>query len=683
MQNTKSNKNKKEQKKSEVQTSDVIIYSDGSCTPNPGLAGWAAVLIHSKTGKTKEISGGFKLSTISRMEITAVINALKNLTRDNLTITVYSDSKYVVDSVMKRWVYSWESENFKKRVNSDLWIEMLKEIKRQKNIEFKWVKGHSGVEFNERCDVLASTASHKPNLPEDKGYISPQPIVENTLFQEPVVSEPKKIVQKIPKKEKIYVEKIGASGFALRKYQVHSINRMEHFLKNTKKDKGVFVLPTGAGKSIIIAELASMFPDKYFINVTTSKELIKQNYEKFTAYGLEASLLSASLNKKEKGRITFSTIGTLIKEVKYFKDKEVVVVFDEAHISSQRYSQFDMFLKQLKNVKTIGLTATPFRLSNTISGSSLKMMNRDRNCMYKTIEEVVQIQDMVEAGYWSPLIYNVKDMDESSLKLNSTGTEYTESSIDEFVDLNELFSKIKEAVDTHKDTRRSILVSVPSIKAAEDLSKLIPDSQFLHSKMSGKNRDKVISDFKSFKTQVLIQVRILTVGFDFPELDCIIMGTPSNSLVFFYQYCGRGIRIHKDKKDCLIIDFSGNTKRFGKIEDLKIIDSPLTKGWAVIGTDEKVLTGYGLIGKYPTLAELEKKQGLQNSNTFLSRTGDFDASFTFGKYMGCKASQVVKDDFRYVKWLLENEEFQWKGEALSNLKKSLFFYVEKFCLLKN
>ena len=646
---------------------DIIIYTDGSYSPNPGKGGWAAVMMHPQSGSKKEISGGFLETTIGRMELIAVVNALKSLVKDNLSVVIYSDAKYVVDSVTKKWVYTWEANHFEDRKNRDLWFEMLQQIRRQKKVDFVWVKGHSGIEHNERCDVLAYEATKEKNLPLDEGYINPKPVPVPDLFQEP---EEVKV--------KLYEPKVKSLlGYDLRDYQGHVLVKMETFLRTSKTDRGVFVLPTGAGKSIIIAELARRFPDMYFLNIATSKELVKQNYEKFISYGHEASLLSASWNKRELGRITFSTLGTLIKEVKFFKDKKVVIVADECHLSSQKHSQFDLFLKQLKNAKTVGLTATPFRLSNTLMGSSLKMLDKDRNCMYKTIEDVVQIQEMIDGKYWSPLVYETYDMDESSLVYNSSGSEYTETSVDMFFDSNDLYKKIIDSVNEQKHKRKSILVSVPSIKAAIELANLIPGSKALHSKMNSKERTQIVTDFTEEVIQIVIQVRILTIGFDFPGLDCIIMGTPSNSLVFYYQLTGRGVRIHKDKKDCLVIDFSGNSKRFGKIEDLKIVKSPSTKGWAVLGLNGTVLTGFILNLPKVTLDELDRKAELQKENVFLKKTDDLDANFTFGKYSGSKVSQVVKTDFRYVKWLLENEKFEWRGDSLKKLRESLIIHVEK------
>ena len=149
--------------------SDVIIYTDGSSRGNPGPGGYGIVMEHCKSGYVKEYSKGFKLTTNNRMELLAVIEALKKLKQSNLKIIVYTDSKYVVDSVEKKWLFKWEKINFKNKKNVDLWLEFLP-LQEKHNIRFKWIKGHSDHPQNERCDKLAVGASKKENLFDDKGY---------------------------------------------------------------------------------------------------------------------------------------------------------------------------------------------------------------------------------------------------------------------------------------------------------------------------------------------------------------------------------------------------------------------------------------------------------------------------------------------------------------------------------
>lgn len=144
----------------------VVIYTDGAAKGNPGNGGYGAVLMYGK--HKKEISEGFVKTTNNRMELLAVIVALETLTRP-VDVTIYSDSKYVVDSVEKKWVFGWEKKNFKDKKNVDLWKRFLLIYKKHK-VKFVWVKGHAGNPMNERCDQLAVAAAESGNLKVDEGF---------------------------------------------------------------------------------------------------------------------------------------------------------------------------------------------------------------------------------------------------------------------------------------------------------------------------------------------------------------------------------------------------------------------------------------------------------------------------------------------------------------------------------
>lgn len=138
----------------------VMIYTDGSCRKNPGPGGWGAILVHG--GREKEISGGEAETTNNRMELSAAINALEAL-RKPCKVTLTSDSKYMIDSITKGWVYSWKKNGWKKSdkspaLNPDLWEKLLGLLKIHE-VEFVWVKGHAGHPYNERCDEMAQRES--------------------------------------------------------------------------------------------------------------------------------------------------------------------------------------------------------------------------------------------------------------------------------------------------------------------------------------------------------------------------------------------------------------------------------------------------------------------------------------------------------------------------------------------
>ena len=148
---------------------EVIVYTDGSSRGNPGPGGYGVVLLSSK-GHKKELSQGYKLTTNNRMELLSVIIALNAIKPGCDRIIVFSDSKYVVDAINKKWVYNWERKGFAKKKNPDLWRQYLEAEKKHSSILYEWVKGHDGNKYNERCDQLAVKAATGKNLLTDTGY---------------------------------------------------------------------------------------------------------------------------------------------------------------------------------------------------------------------------------------------------------------------------------------------------------------------------------------------------------------------------------------------------------------------------------------------------------------------------------------------------------------------------------
>lgn len=149
----------------------VTIYTDGACLGNPGPGGYGVVLLYN--GQRKELSGGFRLTTNNRMELLAVIVGLRTL-KERCSARVYSDSRYVVDTIEKGWAARWRANGWKrnkkdKAINADLWGQLL-DLCEEHEVRMVWVRGHSGVEENERCDRLSVAAAQQPNLPPDEGY---------------------------------------------------------------------------------------------------------------------------------------------------------------------------------------------------------------------------------------------------------------------------------------------------------------------------------------------------------------------------------------------------------------------------------------------------------------------------------------------------------------------------------
>jgi DNA repair protein RadD len=446
-----------------------------------------------------------------------------------------------------------------------------------------------------------------------------------------------------------------------RDYQVIAVKKGLDIMSSKTPCKDILVLPTGAGKSIVIAKIAEKLEGNILV-IVPSKELLKQNLEKFEAIGGVASIYSASFNSKVISKITFATIGSL--KISDFIDKGIkYVIQDECHLHSQSGSKLSLFLKGIKINNLLGLTATPMYLKTSIEGSQLKIMTRVRGKLYNNIAHVTQIKELVNNNYWSKLEYEVVDIDNKSLKFNTTGSDYTlKSMIINYQD-NNIARKIKLRLDNLKD-RKSILVFVPTIEDAEKLSKMISGSKVVHSKVSAKERDEIINSFKELKHRVTINVNVLGVGFDHPELDCIITARPTTSINMYYQQIGRGCRIHDLKKDCLIIDFSGNVSKFGPLEELNYEN---IHGWGLFNRDI-------LLTNVPMWSDKKiTKDSLRlNKKLPVVESTPSKIIFWFGKHKGKSAEEIIKEGGAgYLTWMLYKSNFDWSGYKMEKLKKSI------------
>lgn len=156
---------------SSVAGDTIIIYTDGACTGNPGKGGYGAVIIDGD--RREELSAGYKLTTNNRMEMMGAIAALESL-KSNSKVKLHSDSKYIVDAVVKGWAKKWQANGWRRNAkemakNPDLWQELL-DLCKIHDVEFVWVKAHAGIAENEKCDRLAVAAAHGSNLIIDRGY---------------------------------------------------------------------------------------------------------------------------------------------------------------------------------------------------------------------------------------------------------------------------------------------------------------------------------------------------------------------------------------------------------------------------------------------------------------------------------------------------------------------------------
>ena len=446
----------------------------------------------------------------------------------------------------------------------------------------------------------------------------------------------------------------------LRENQIEPTRIGIEFFQQVKSVPSIIVAPTAFGKSIVIAKIAESVKDNLLI-LQPSKELLSQNYEKYVSLGGRAHVYSASFNSKRIGAVTFATIGSIVKIGRRFKEMEFSkMVIDECHLFPRNSdSMIGRFLKESEIPHVLGLTATPLKLQSNVDQygnpfSKLVMLtaNSKKGKFFKEIISVSQIQDIVKLGFWAKLEYEQYVMDETGLRYNSTKADFTEESLKKVYESNNMPAKIIQKLIDMKD-RKSIIVFVPSVADAISLSRQVPGSAAIYSGMPDKERVRAVTGFKNLTIRTIFNVNILSVGFDHPQLDGIIMARPTASLTWLYQALGRGTRIHPLKKDCLIVDFSGNIKRFGRIEHLHFVKEGSL--WKLYGEFDNLLSGVPLheIGMY-------KKNPIPAQAT---PNGEY--TMKFGKHIGQPVSMVP---LSYRQWMLGS--FDW-NERNKDLKEAL------------
>ena len=386
--------------------------------------------------------------------------------------------------------------------------------------------------------------------------------------------------------------------YQLRPYQQEAVDRAVAFFNSPEKTRPILVLPTGSGKSLIIAFTVKQLTGNVLI-LQPSKELLEQNYRKYDEVitghpELErASVYSASVGIKERGRVTFATIGSIYKHPELFADVQHVMV-DECHyVPPAQTSMYTQFFRAL-NAQVLGLTATPYRLktyNDPFTGrpvSKINLLTRERPMFFNRFLYIVQPSEVQQ--YLAPIKYIEMSFDGSFLKFNSTGAEYSEKSIAEAMSRNEIIERIPGILkQAYEKGRNASLVFVRQVHEAEHLAQITPFAEYVYALTKKKERDHVINGFKSGSIKTMYNVSVLTTGFDFPGLDNVVLARPTASLALYVQMIGRGSRPAPGKEYCTVVDMCGNLKRFGKLEELRIEDDP-QQGW-VLRNDKQILSG--------------------------------------------------------------------------------------------
>ncbi len=369
--------------------------------------------------------------------------------------------------------------------------------------------------------------------------------------------------------------------YELRDYQKKASDAaVSFFLNKIKRNNAIEVLPTGSGKSLIIADIAYKL-DAPVLIFQPSKEILEQNYSKMLSYGvLGVSIYSASAGHKNISKITFATIGSAVNHPELFTKFEFIII-DECHFVNAQQGMYKEFIENLK-CKVLGLTATPYRLySNQFYGCMLRFLTRTRPRIFSEVIYHVQINELLQRGYLADIeYYRMRIIDPSNLKINSTGADYTDRSVREAYAKAHFAQSLSGIVERLLAAgRTSILVFTRFIEEAEYLARIMPGTTaVVSSHTDKKTRERILRQFKSKKIDVVANVGILTTGFDYPELDTIVIARPTMSLALWYQMVGREIR-PSDGKRAWLIDLCGTYERFGPVD--KLIMQQTNGIWAI------------------------------------------------------------------------------------------------------
>ncbi|MCT8344697.1 DEAD/DEAH box helicase [Photorhabdus kleinii] len=357
--------------------------------------------------------------------------------------------------------------------------------------------------------------------------------------------------------------------FTLRPYQQEAVDAtINHFRHH--HEPAVIVLPTGAGKSLVIAELAKLAHGKVLV-LAHVKELVAQNYSKYCAYGLPADIFSAGLQQKQStGKVVFGSVQSVARNLEYFDNQFSLLIIDECHrISDDENSQYQQIIHHLRQnnpqLRILGLTATPYRLAIgwIYQYHYHGMIRGDENCFFRDCIYELPLRYMIKHGFLVP----PKRLDMPVMQYDFSQVRSSQQGIFNKTDLNHEIKRqkritphiIKQVIEYSAD-RKGVMLFAATVEHAKEIFQLLPSGQaaLVSADTSTADRDLFIEAFKTQQLRYMVNVAVLTTGFDAPHVDLIAILRPTESVSLYQQIIGRGLRLFPSKKDCLILDYAGN-----------------------------------------------------------------------------------------------------------------------------
>jgi DNA repair protein RadD len=357
--------------------------------------------------------------------------------------------------------------------------------------------------------------------------------------------------------------------YQLRPYQQEAVEKtLTHFRKSNSS--AVIVLPTGSGKSLVIAELARLARKKILV-VTHVKELVEQNHEKYESFGLKASIYSAGLKQKSLAhQVTFASVQSLGKNLNALDEEYSLIIIDECQrVSGDENTQYQKLISHIRSnnsaLKVLGLTATPYRLG---MGFIYRFhyhgfVRGDQHAPFEHCIFELPLRYMISNNYLTPpklIDAAITHYDFDSLSKDAFGR-FSEKDINQLLKENQRATKaIIDQVLTLSTDRTGVMIFASTIQHAQEIQSYLPSDEtaLVIGDTHNAERDAIIRQFKEKQIKYLVNVSVLTTGFDAPHVDFIAILRPTESVSLYQQIVGRGLRLAPGKTECLVVDYAAN-----------------------------------------------------------------------------------------------------------------------------
>lgn len=357
--------------------------------------------------------------------------------------------------------------------------------------------------------------------------------------------------------------------YTLRPYQQEAVNNTVKYFRE-KRDPALIVLPTGAGKSLVIAELAKIAKGRVLV-LAHVKELVEQNHAKYTSYGLEAGIFSASLGKKDwTQKAIFGSVQSVARApTDFFQDFSILII-DECHrVADDGDTQYQEVIEKLKRLNPklciLGLTATPYRLGMgwIYEYAHNGEMKTEQPRFFKHCLFELPLSYMIKNKFLTiPVKVDIPVTCYDFSELTEKNRMYTTAEVEELLKNQKRLTPliVKNIIDiTERFKRQGVMIFSSSVKHAQEIMEYLPpnDARLVIGDTELAERDEIVEDFKKKKFKYLVNVSVLTTGFDAPHVDVIAILRPTESNSLYQQIVGRGLRLDQGKTDCFILDYAG------------------------------------------------------------------------------------------------------------------------------